>query len=94
MHHDDRIGMRLLRRDAHLDIHLMADVILAVDRRRLGVDIEEAVARQHQRRLVGGLRGGHGKADHGGHRDDQSGRDTRIGNHFIWLHSILPVEAS
>ena len=48
--------MRLFRRDAHLDIHLMADVVLAVDRRRLGIDIEEAVARQHQRRIVGGLR--------------------------------------
>jgi hypothetical protein len=94
VHHDDRIGVRLFGRNAHLDIHLMADVVLAVDRRRLGVDVEEAVARQHQRRVVGGLRRVHGESEHDGHRDDQSGGDAGVNNHFIWLHSVLPVEAS
>ena len=94
VHHDDRIGMRLLRRDAHLDIHLMADIVLAVDCRRPGVDVEEAVARQHQRRLVGGLRRPGQECDGDGRGDNQSGRNARIDNQFIWLHSVLPVEAS
>jgi hypothetical protein len=48
--------MGLLGRNPHLDIHLVADIIPAVDRRGFDVDVEEAVARQHQGRIAGGLR--------------------------------------
>ena len=57
MHHDDRIGMRLLGGNSQFDIYLASDVGLAVDGGRLAADVEEAVAGEIERRIiVGGLR--------------------------------------
>ena len=56
MDHDDGIGMRLLRRNAEIHVHLAGDVGAAVDGGGLAADVEEAFARQRIRRIVVGAR--------------------------------------
>jgi hypothetical protein len=56
VHHHDRITVSLLRRDAHLNIHTVRHEGVPVDRRPPAADVEMAVAGEHQRAVVGGLR--------------------------------------
>ena len=64
MDHDDRIGMRLLRRNAELDVHLVNDVRVAVCRTQFATDVEKAVARQRIGRVVvGTCRRGEGRGE-------------------------------
>jgi len=79
--------MRLARRDALFDVHLIGDEGLAIDRRGLGVDVEVAVTSKLERRLGG----------RGATADDsrQCGQDQRrILQAKSASHEVLPKQRS
>ncbi len=96
VHHHDRIGMRLLLRDAHLDVHLADHVGLAVDGRALAADREEAVAREVERRiiLVGGLRGTRGQERENAAGEQRGGADRDQRNRALIHGFFLRVTRS
>src|SRR5262249_12455577 len=52
MHEDDRVGLRLFRGDALLDVHLPDHVGLSVEARQLAPDVEKTVAHERHRFLL------------------------------------------
>ena len=89
VHEDDRIGMRLLRRDAVFNIHLPGDEGLAVDLDGLAADIEEAVAREIERRIALRFRRHGGDSKRG---EQHRGADREQDKGFVFHCCILPVD--
>jgi hypothetical protein len=95
MHHHDRVGMRLLLRNAHLDIHLPDHVALAIDGHGLAAHRKEAVTRQVERRvLIHGLCGPAGQERQDRARDE-CGSGNRDKRKSVLIHVVfLPLNPS